>query len=218
MLNLSKYKNIIFDCDGVILNSNHIKTQAFYKSALLYGEKAAGALKEYHVLHGGISRHEKFSYFLNSIVQSKDNIDIKKNELLQQFSKEVKSGLLHCEMTQSLPVFRKMSAKAKWFVVSGGDQSELREVFHKRKIDKFFDGGIYGSPKNKHEIMLQLYDNFSLCGPTLFIGDSRYDYLTANEFECEFVFISGWSEVKDWEKFCKSNKLYFVASLSDLVL
>jgi len=29
--NLLNYKNIIFDCDGVILDSNKIKTDAFIK-------------------------------------------------------------------------------------------------------------------------------------------------------------------------------------------
>ena len=32
MIEFSKYKSIIFDCDGVILNSNEIKTNAFKKS------------------------------------------------------------------------------------------------------------------------------------------------------------------------------------------
>ena len=31
MNNLNKYKSLIFDCDGVILNSNKIKTDAFRK-------------------------------------------------------------------------------------------------------------------------------------------------------------------------------------------
>ena len=31
MIEISKYKSLIFDCDGVILNSNKIKTDAFRK-------------------------------------------------------------------------------------------------------------------------------------------------------------------------------------------
>ena len=53
-------KSIVFDCDGVVLNSNKLKTQAFYNAALPYGEKAAIALVSYHIKNGGISRNHKF--------------------------------------------------------------------------------------------------------------------------------------------------------------
>ena len=56
-LNLSSYKTIIFDCDGVILNSNKIKTEAFYNVTATYGIEAANELVSYHKLNGGISRY-----------------------------------------------------------------------------------------------------------------------------------------------------------------
>lgn len=62
---LIEYKTLVFDCDRVILNSNKVKTEAFYQSALAYGEQAAQALVEYHIANGGISRYKKFAYFLD---------------------------------------------------------------------------------------------------------------------------------------------------------
>lgn len=47
---------LVFDCDGVVLNSNRIKTEAFRVVAAPYGDAAAGALVQYHLAHGGISR------------------------------------------------------------------------------------------------------------------------------------------------------------------
>ena len=45
---IKDYKTIIFDCDGVILNSNNIKKDAYYKVALShYGEESANFLVEY---------------------------------------------------------------------------------------------------------------------------------------------------------------------------
>jgi beta-phosphoglucomutase-like phosphatase (HAD superfamily) len=38
---------LIFDCDGVILTSNKIKSQAFYDVAKIYGHEPAQALKDY---------------------------------------------------------------------------------------------------------------------------------------------------------------------------
>ena len=67
MSGLKKYQNLIFDCDGVILNSNKIKTNAFFAVALPYGQTAAQALVDYHLQNGGISRYRKFEYFLHLI-------------------------------------------------------------------------------------------------------------------------------------------------------
>ena len=47
-MDISQYATLIFDCDGVILDSNKIKTTAFYNTALPYGEDAAEALVNYH--------------------------------------------------------------------------------------------------------------------------------------------------------------------------
>jgi len=41
-IELKQYKTLIFDCDGVILNSNKIKTQAFYDVAKIYGHVKRG--------------------------------------------------------------------------------------------------------------------------------------------------------------------------------
>ena len=36
-----KYSTIVFDCDGVILNSNKIKTDAFFNATIKYGQEKA---------------------------------------------------------------------------------------------------------------------------------------------------------------------------------
>ena len=71
MKNIASYKTILFDCDGVILNSNKIKTRAFKLASIPFGKEASNTLEDYHLRHGGISRYEKFDYFLTSIVQIK---------------------------------------------------------------------------------------------------------------------------------------------------
>ena len=39
MKRISQYKYLIFDCDGVILNSNNIKTEAFGEVVAYFGDK-----------------------------------------------------------------------------------------------------------------------------------------------------------------------------------
>ena len=55
-------KNIIFDFDGVILDSVNIKTEAFYKLFEQYGSKIANQVVDYHIINGGMSRFKKFEY------------------------------------------------------------------------------------------------------------------------------------------------------------
>ena len=88
-IDLTQYQTLVFDCDGVILNSNRIKTQAFYDVAKVYGHDPAQTLKDYHILNGGISRYEKFEYLFTNILQKPIEAQELK-QLLLNFSKEVK--------------------------------------------------------------------------------------------------------------------------------
>ena len=47
-INLNLYKTFIFDCDGVLLNLNKIKSNAFYLSTLKYGLEIANEFLDYH--------------------------------------------------------------------------------------------------------------------------------------------------------------------------
>ncbi len=60
-MTLADYSTLIFDCDGVILDSNRVKTAAFFSAASPYGELVAAKLVEHHVAHGGVSRYATVS-------------------------------------------------------------------------------------------------------------------------------------------------------------
>lgn len=212
---LNEYNALVFDCDGVILNSNRIKTDAFYQSTKAYGEDAAQALVDYHVQNGGISRYKKFEYFISDIL----NKDINKSELdalLDAFADEVKQGLLTCSVADGLDELRDKTPCASWFIVSGGDQSELREVFAERKLDHLFDGGIFGSPDTKDCILAREIKSQKIKKPCLFIGDSKYDYLAAVKADLDFIFMSEWSEFSDYQAFFLQKKINIVATIKDL--
>ena len=205
-INLIQYQTLIFDCDGVILNSNKIKTQAFYDVAKVYGHKPAQILKDYHIQNGGISRYKKFEYLLTNILQK----PIKKqelSELLSNFSKEVKKALLVCEVATGIKELRDKTRNTKWLIVSGGDQAELREIFEQRGLSNYFDGGIFGSPDDKDVILKNETKNRNIIGKSLFLGDSMYDYQAANTAKMDFIFISKWTEVKDWKKWICENEI-----------
>ena len=213
-MNLNDYDTLVFDCDGVILNSNRIKTDAFRHAALPYGEDAAERLVTYHLANGGVSRHHKISYFLDELVP--DGAGPSRDELLEAYAHHTRSGLLTCEVAPALAHLREKSV-AKWAIVSGGAQDELRSVFTTRGLADFFDAGIYGSPDPKELILQRELAVGTICRPALFLGDSRYDHVAASGAGFDFIFISGWTEFSDWREYCAENRIPHVPSLSDLV-
>jgi phosphoglycolate phosphatase-like HAD superfamily hydrolase len=214
---INNFKTIIFDCDGVILNSNRVKMEAYYKVALShYGEKHATSLVEYLAKNTGNPREHFFNHFLTNIVP-KEALGKGVNELVSEVTLEIYQGLMECEISQSLFDLRENTPGLKWLIVSGGVEDELRDVFFKRSLLDLFDGGIYGGPMTKDEILNSLIRENNLEFPALFLGDSKYDYEVANRANLDFLFVSEWSEFKEWRNFCNKNKILSIKSLSDLI-
>lgn len=206
---LKNYTTFVFDCDGVVLNSNKVKTEAFYKATVPYGEAAAQAMVDYHVANGGVSRYKKFSHFLNQIVSvdAEPEKSQKLEALLKVYAGFVHEGLLCCEIAPGLEALREKFPDVRWLIVSGGDQDELRDVFVRRDLAKFFDGGIFGSPDTKDDILNRELISGNIQQRALFLGDSKYDYQAAKAAGLDFIFLSGWSEVADWKCWAASEKL-----------
>jgi HAD superfamily hydrolase (TIGR01549 family) len=217
MFELEKYETIVFDCDGVILNSNFQKIEAYRNAATSFGasKEQANALVDHHVALTGISRNIKFKYFLTEIMHQ-EVTEHSMNALLKALNKQVLKLLNECEIAQGLSNFREKTKNSKWMVASGGDEKELNHLFKEKKINHFFDLGIYGSPTSKHEIieLQQKKLNFS---PALFLGDSLYDIQTAQKYNLDFIFISGWTDLSDWEKICADGEIMTIERINDLI-
>ena len=218
-ITLSKYAALIFDCDGVVLDSNRIKTEAFRTVAKPYGDDAAQALVDYHVANGGISRYVKFSYFLDHIVPKFKAVGPGPGigDLLASYGHVVREGLLSCPTSEGLDGLRAATPQARWLIVSGGDQSELREIFAVRDIARFFNGGIFGSPDTKDAILAREITARNIRRPAVFLGDSRLDHAAAKRAGLDFVFVAGWSEWEDGEQLAAKGSFDLVKSLADLL-
>lgn len=223
MPSLSAYTTLVFDCDGVVLSSNRLKTEAFRAAARPWGAAAAQALVNHHTANGGISRFAKFSHFLDHIlpthapgaVPGRDGPDLQ--ALLDAYAGAVRDGLMTCAVAEGLSELRAATPGARWMIVSGGAEAELREIFAARGLAGHFDGGIFGSPDSKDTILARELARGNLTRPALFLGDSRYDLKAAREAELDFVFISGWTEMPDWQTMVAQAGAAQVGSLADLL-
>ena len=194
MIDLSLYDYAVFDCDGVILDSNRLKTEAFARALEGDSEKYVDKMIAYHKANGGVSRYKKFRYYFQEI---NPHEDVEKNakEAITRFAEIVQKGLIKCNHIPGVLDFINDVKKKglSLFVVSGSDGEELREVFNKRKIDSLFSA-IYGSPPTKTENMKKVKSQVGAQTKGIFFGDSRSDMEAAEGFGLDFIFVSGASE------------------------
>ena len=217
-VDLSRYNTWVFDCDGVILDSNLLKTQAYYNTAIAYGasQDQAQAIMDYHVKLGGVSRYPKYQYFLEEIMQqpaTEQDMDF----LLTRFATEIHQGLLSCKIADGLFELRERYPNPRWMVLSGSDQEELRMLFKDRQLGQLFDAGIFGSPDNKDQVLEREMASDNITQPALFLGDSKYDHEAAAAAGLDFVFLSQWTEFNDWKEYCKSNNIKVLQSIDALL-
>ena len=209
---------MVFDCDGVVLNSNVVKTEAYFRTAKNLGatDDQAQALVDYHVKLGGISRYYKFDWYVREVLK-KPVTDAAIKALLDGFSQELTMGLMQCNLAKGIFDLREATPNAKWSILSGGDQQEIRALFAKRKIAHLFDGGLFGSPDNKDEVLAREKSNGNLQFPALFLGDAKYDFEAASRAGLDFIFLSDWTEVPYWQAYCAQHKITVLDNISQLL-
>ena len=207
----------MFDCDGVVLDSNITKIDSYFRTAKKLGatDVQAQMLVDHHVKFGGISRYPKFVWYIEKVLNEKTT-KTAVQEYLDAFSLAVKRGLMRCKIADGLHALRNKIPDAKWLVVSGGDQQEIRDLFDKRELAHLFDSGLFGSPDNKDEILVREKENGNIKFPALFIGDSKYDYESSTRAGLDFIFLSDWTDVPDWKAFCAEHQIHVCRNIQSL--
>jgi phosphoglycolate phosphatase-like HAD superfamily hydrolase len=216
---VTAYRTWVFDCDGVLLDSNSLKTEAFRLEAERFGSGAADELVRYHQAHGGISRQVKSRYFFEEIL-GRAAIDDEIDEFLRGFAARVRNGLASVPADEALvPLLVELGRhECRLFVVSGGDEDEVRNELDARDLSGHF-AGVYGSPSSKPTIIAQIERDGLLERPAVLVGDSRLDAECAERFDLEFVFVEHWSEWERWrqEVPAETNVIHDLAELVALL-
>ena len=172
---------IIFDFDGVILNSHIIKAKAFYEIFKIFGKAKAKKAQNYHLSKAGISRYKKFNYIKKNILK---NIKITNRELNKLFTRYTLNKILNLKIDKNLLKFLKSNYKKyELYISTGSPQNEIIYILKKKKLHKFFKK-VYGSPSTKiaHIKRIKIYNK-----KTIFIGDSMDDIRAAKNTNTNFL-------------------------------
>ncbi len=180
-------KAIIFDFDGVILESAVIKTKAFAEVVKDYPGDQAEAFVAYHMSHMGISRHVKFRYFIEEIL-GESYTEEKEKELADEFERIVYERVMRCPFVPGAKEFLERNyMKYDLYIASGTPDDEMHRVVEGRKLAEYFKD-IYGSPLKKPEIIeMILADHGYSKEEVLFVGDANTDLNAANSMGVGFV-------------------------------
>lgn len=180
-------KNIFFDFDGVLADSVHVKTQAFYDLYKPFGEEVAQKVKAHHLLNGGISRFEKIKYY-HKVFLGKELNEKEVNEYANKFSDLVMQGVIHSPEIKGASDFLKRNKnKFRYWIISGTPTAEMKTIAAQRKIIHYFEG-IYGSPEKKFYWTEYIIREHSLRrNETLYVGDALADYEAAKASGLHFV-------------------------------
>ncbi|MDC0324464.1 HAD family hydrolase [Akkermansiaceae bacterium] len=177
---LRKYANILWDFDGVIIESNLIREKGFVGTLANYPKEKVEELLYFHRENGGLSRYIKYQYFFENIL----NIEKSQSEIMilaQQFSDIVIKDLVNPKLLikDSLDYLKRSHKIQKMDIASGSDEIELQKICYELKLGQYFNS-INGSPREKAEIVNTcLKDNNYKRKETCLIGDSKNDFEAA---------------------------------------
>lgn len=188
MINFSKYKVILWDFDGVLMDSMPVRDSGFLQVLSDYPADQVSALMTYHRANGGLSRYVKFKYFFEQI-RGESVTEEKILSLADSFSKIMMGQLINPELLieDSISFVKENYKKIPMHIVSGSDGQELNEICRQLNLSQFFSS-IHGSPTPKTELVAGLLrkNNYNKTS-TVLIGDSKNDWDAASVNGIDFL-------------------------------
>jgi len=205
-----EYRYIVFDFDGVLAETNEIRFQGFTDLFKNVPAEPMARFMGFVKANGGLSRYGKIRHLYGNILGqtlSEDQV----NALAGQYSTLVAERVIAADpVPGSVEFLAEYAGRFEFAVVSGSDQSELRQVCRARGIDGYFRA-ILGSPQEKTENIVELLSSHGWDRQaSLYVGDSLNDYDAATE--AGIGFIGRNSGLVDWI----DRDAVWVSSLAEL--
>ncbi len=170
---------IIFDCDGVLLESVDAKTRAFARIGAAFGPEAERRLVRYHEQHGGVSRYKKFEWLYTEVLgrEISPEESARLGALFEEYSLD---EVNRCPLVPGVQeVLDAWSGRVPLYVASGAPHEELVRVLESRGLAGRF-AGIYGSPPGKAELLRNILRESGVHpADAVMIGDSSTDQYAA---------------------------------------
>jgi len=170
-------KTILWDFDGVILDSMRIKGDGFKELFKEYDEADLKKLEEYHYANGGISRFDKIRYFYHTVL-NKEITEDEVSVLAEKFANIIEKKLFNKDnlISDSVQFIQKNHKKYHFHIVSGAEHQELNNLCEHFGLSQYFIS-IDGSPIKKEVLVQNILKKYDYdLTETILIGDAITDY------------------------------------------
>ncbi len=173
-------KNILWDFDGVILDSMPVRDYGFRKIFESYTEELVEEFIKYHRINGGLSRFHKIEYFYNTLLNKEISTE-QIQEYANKFTIIMKKQLINKKylIQDSVDFIKSNHKNYNFHIVSGSEHQELNYLCEKLDLSDYFLS-INGSPTPKNDLVKNLLEQEQYNKEeTILIGDSINDYEAA---------------------------------------
>jgi beta-phosphoglucomutase-like phosphatase (HAD superfamily) len=178
---------IILDFDGVILESNEVKTAAFVEVFARFPEHAE-AMMAFHEANVSASRFVKFDHLLRERLGRPDDSDLRA-ELAADFSRRSLQLLAKAPFVPGARAFlEEFAARVPLYLASVTPQEDLEITLGRRGLREYFRA-VYGCPPWTKPDAVRAALNRERCPASraVLVGDSPGDLRAAEETGVEFV-------------------------------
>lgn len=177
---------IVFDFDGVIIESNGIKDQVFEEIFNRYPEYGADALA-WHREHVSLSRYAKFDFLLQKM--NRQNDEVFRNALVSDFSRITLEKLQKVDFVKGARKFlEKYHDRLPLYLASVTPADDLVLILDNLGLRGFFKD-MYGCPPwTKPDAIRDILTKEKASSSTVvLIGDSYGDQRAAQETGVRFI-------------------------------
>lgn len=186
----------VLDCDGVLLDSNAMKSEGFRAALAPYPADTVDDFIAMQRRSFGTSRYRLVDAFFSEFLERKPAEGEAEN-ILDQFGNYCAANYPLQALTDgAIEALEQLSSlRIPLFVVSGSAEDELRVALKEIGIARYFQS-ILGSPKAKHEHLADI-KSAAPASRVVFVGDAAADWKASARCGCEFVYVSTWSADRD---------------------
>lgn len=213
-------KAIIFDFDGVLVDSNKIKKEAFFQIF----SKIQGSYEVIKTIEKdfeNFTRNIVVERIINKLVEKKllESVNIRKeiNKYLEMYAKFTTNQIINSSAIKGAKeVLEEIHEKYPLFINSATPDGVLKIIISQRNMLGYFQD-IYGATSgNKIKNTKKILKKFNLSpSEVIFIGDSESDLTCAIQNNIQFVGII--NESNDFSKKNLDYKLNDLTKLSKII-
>lgn len=177
---------VFWDFDGVIKDSVDVKTAAFERLFLPYGEEIASRVRQHHEVNGGVSRFDKIPLYLTWAGESASPEQVE--AFCEQFSQTVLQAVINAPWVPGVCEYLLEHCAEQYFVlVTATPQEEIEQILAALELAHCFRE-VHGAPTKKASAIGAVLARQE-CAPeqALMIGDAETDRQAAQANSVPFL-------------------------------